>query len=343
MAIRMKDIAEDLNLSVVTISKVLRNHTDIGEETRQRVLNRIKELNYQPNYAARALATGRTMSIGLIVPDLVHAFFAEVAKGVSAVVRKHGYGLLIASSEENPELEREEIQQMLARHVDAIIIASAQRNTESFRHMEQRNTPYVLIDRHFEGFTANFVGVNDLLAGELATEHLIAVGCRNIAHIRGPEVSTAVERLAGYKRALSRNGLPLRSSNVIVEPTGDERGDDSGYHAMDELFKRNSNLDGLFCYNDPTAMGAMQRILEAGLRIPEDIAVIGCGNVRYAHFLRIPLSSVDQGSSAIGKRAGRLALSLTGPKKATEPKVIQLEPKVVVRASTARQPAARPR
>src|SRR5438270_11175694 len=105
MPVRMKDIARDLGVSIVTISKVLRNHADIGDETRQRVLDRIKELNYQPNYAARALVTGRTMSIGLVVPDLVHPFFAEVAKGLSACLRTQGYSLLIASSEENPDLE----------------------------------------------------------------------------------------------------------------------------------------------------------------------------------------------------------------------------------------------
>jgi len=113
----MKDIARDLGVSVVTVSKVLRNHEDISEETRQRVLKRMKELDYQPNLAARALVTGRTLTIGLVVPDLVHPFFSEVAKGLSSALRIKGYGLLISSSEENPELEREEINQMLTRGV----------------------------------------------------------------------------------------------------------------------------------------------------------------------------------------------------------------------------------
>src|SRR5689334_17634778 len=132
MPVRMKDIAKDLDLSIVTISKVLRDHPDISEETRERVLKRMKEVNYRPNLAARALVTGRTYSIGLVVPDLIHPFFGEVAKGMSGVLRKKGYNLVISSSEEEPELERQEVDQLLARRVDALIIASTQTSAEMF-------------------------------------------------------------------------------------------------------------------------------------------------------------------------------------------------------------------
>lgn len=158
MAVRLKDIARDLGVSVVTVSKVLRNHSDISDETRDRVLKRMKELNYRPNLAARALVTGRSFSVGLVVPDLVHPFFAEVAKGLSKILRKKGYSLLIASSEEDPELEQQELDMMLARRVDALVVASAQWTVESFRRIEEQKTPYVLIDRQFAGLAANFVG-----------------------------------------------------------------------------------------------------------------------------------------------------------------------------------------
>src|SRR5215831_34090 len=133
MTVRMKDIARDLGVSVVTVSKVLRNHSDISEETRERVLKRMKELNYRPNLAARALVTGRSYTIGLVVPDLVHPFFAQVAKGLARVLRKKGYSLLISSSEEDPQLEQQEIDQLLARRVDALVVASAQWTVETFR------------------------------------------------------------------------------------------------------------------------------------------------------------------------------------------------------------------
>jgi len=170
----MKDIAQDLGVSVITVSKVLRNHPDISEATRDRVLRRMKELNYRPNLAARALVTGKSYSIGLVVPDLVHPFFAELGKGISRVLRERGYGLMISSSEENAGLEQQEIDQMLARGVDALIVASTQLTVESFRQIEERRVPYVLLDGQFTGLPANFVGIDDERAGLLATEHLIS-------------------------------------------------------------------------------------------------------------------------------------------------------------------------
>jgi len=340
MAVRMKDIAQELGVSVVTVSKVLRNHSDIGEETRQRVLKKMKDLNYQPNFAARALVTGRTYTVGLVVPDLVHPFFAEVAKGLSSTLRKRGYGLILASSEEDPDLEAQEIGQLLARRLDAIVIASAQETVESFRRIEEQKTPYVLVDRTFAGLKANFVGVDDESVGELATEHLVAVGCRRIAHIRGPQVSTAAGRLEGYRRALARHNLGTMPEYVPTATAGDDNSEARGREAMRQLLKLDPLPDGVFCYNDPTAMGAMNAILDAGLRIPEDIAIIGCGNVHYDPSLRVPLSSIDQQSAAIGERAARLALSLIESKGGGRPKSIILEPKLMARASTGRTPSA---
>jgi len=332
----MKDIARDLGVSVVTVSKVLRGHSDISPETRERVLRRMKELNYRPNLAARALVTGRTCMIGLVVPDLVHAFFAEVAKGLSRVLRKKGYSLVISSSEEDPELEQQEIDQLLARRVDALVIASTQWTVESFRRIEEQKTPYVLIDRRFVGLVANFVGVDDEQVGMLATEHLIQVGCQRIAHIRGPEISTALGRLEGYRRALAQHGLSVLPGYLVAGKTGDDASDVSGYHAMRQLLRLEPRPDGVFCYNDPTAMGGLKAILEAGLRIPDDVAVIGCGNLKYAELLRVPLSSIDQDSTLIGERAAKLALSLVEAKSAVRPRTILLEPKLVARQSTAR-------
>lgn len=334
----MKDIAHDLGVSVVTVSKVLRNHSDISDKTRERVLKRMKELNYRPNLAARALVTGRTYIVGLVVPDLVHAFFAQVAKGLSTVLRRKGYSLIISSSEEDPELEQQEIDQMLGRRVDALIVASAQKSTESFRRIEEHRTPYIMLDRRFDKLAASFVGVDDEAAGMIATEHLIANGCRLIAHIGGKDISTAVGRLSGYRKALAKHGLQTPPQYVVCRAHGDDDGDVTGYKSMQSLLARDPRPDGLFCYNDPTALGAMKAILDAGLRIPEDIAMVGCGNVRYSDFLRVPLTSVDQDSEAIGERAGKLVLSIMESKMQPKPKSVLLEPKLIVRQSSMRAP-----
>jgi len=336
--VRMKDIAMDMGLSTVTISKVLRGHSDISDETRKRVLKRMEELNYQPNLAARALITGRTWTIGLVVPDLLHPFFAQVAKAVSNAIRGQGYSLIITSSEEDPELERQEIEQLLARRVDVMLIASAQWTVESFRHIEERKIPYILIDRRFTGLAANFVGVDDEEVGLLATSHLIEQGCKRIAHIRGPETSTAIGRLEGYRRALSARQKEFEPKYVVsIGSSGDDRGEPGGYEAARKLLAVSPRPDGIFCFNDPIALGAMRAIIDAGLRIPEDVAVVGCGNLSYSDFLRVPLTSVDQNSSEIGKLSAELALALVASKTALRPKVELTPPKLVVRASSMRK------
>lgn len=338
MGVRLKDIAQDMGLSVVTISKVLRNHPDIGEETRKRVLKRMKELNYQPNLAARSLITGRTWTIGLVVPDLLHPFFAQIAKATSEEVRRKGYSLFISSSDEEPELEREEIAQLLARRVDVLLIASSQWTVESFRAIEEQKVPYVLLDRKFAGLESNFVGVDDTAVGVLATTHLIEQGCKRIAHVRGPEISTALGRLEGYKQALAAHQMtPLPGHVVSIGPSGDHVGDKAGYAATVKLLAGSNRPDGIFCFNDPVALGTMRAILDAGLRVPEDVAVVGCGNLSYSDFLRVPLSSVDQNSKMIGKIAATLALKLAQSKGPSRPKSAVVAPELVVRASSLRK------
>jgi LacI family transcriptional regulator len=335
MPARLKDIAQDLNLSVVTVSKVLRQHPDIGPETRERVLRRMKELNYRPNLAARALVTGRTYAIGLIVPDLVHPFFGQVAKALSGVLRTKGYSLVLASSDDDPDLERQEIEQLVARRVDVLVVASAQREPESFRRLQEQQIPVVLIDRKFDGLAAHFVGVDDVEVGRIATGHLVEIGCRHLAHIGGPDVSTAAGRARGYREALARLGLGERPAAVVMRDHGDDAGKRSGYESMKRLLELRPPPDGVFCYNDPTAMGAMKAVLEAGLDVPNDVAIVGCGNVTYADFLRIPLTSVDQQCAEIGERAAKLAFSVL-ERPPNRSKQVVLAPKLVVRASTAR-------
>jgi LacI family transcriptional regulator len=336
MPATMKSIAKDLGVSVVTVSKVLHNHTDISEQTRKRVLKRMKEVNYQPNLAARALSTGRTSLVGLIVPDLVHPFFAQVAKGISARLSANGYSLIISSSEENAQLERREIDQMIARHVDVLILASMDSDVSSLKKMKEHGLSFVLLDRRAANFEANFVGIDDVVAGTMATNHLLDVGCKTVAHIGGSEVSTAIDRLAGFKAALVARGLPVIDEYIVKHGRGDDAGEATGYAGMKQLLKLNTKPDGVFCCNDPIALGAIRAILEEGLQIPQDIAIIGCGNAHYDDLLRVPLTSVDQDSAGLGESAARLALSIVKKKANVAPRTVLLPAKLVVRASTQR-------
>jgi len=333
MAVRLKDIAQDLGVSVVTVSKVLRGNTDIGEETRKRVLKRMKELNYRPNMIARGLASGRTFTVGLIVPDLVHPFFAEFAKSLSGYLRNHQHALILASSEEDPEVERQEIRTLLSRGVDVLIIASCQANLRNFYELGDERTPYLLFDRNFPHLASHFVGSDDVQVGRIATEHLISLGRKHIAHIGGKNMSTAFDRLRGYRDALTEAKLPAPDNYVICFEKTEEAGDAIGHQAMEELLKLSPRPDAVFCYNDLTAIGAIDAALKAGLRVPEDIAFIGCGNLRYADYLKVPLSSVDHDTTELGRMAGEFALELS--KKPEEPpREILHRSRVIARASS---------
>lgn len=339
MPVKMKDIARDLGVSVVTISKALRDHPDISKATRERILLKVKELGYRPNLTARSLVTGRSSLIGLIVPDLIHPFFADIAKGLSLAMRRQGYFLVLSSSEEDPDLEREEIEQMLAHRLDALIVASCQSSPESLRMVQQGDTPLVLLDRSFKELPSYFVGSDDYAAGRLATEHLLAVGCQRIAHIRGPENSVGQRRLKGYLDTLKKHGVEMPAEYLIQAPRADVEGHQNGIAALRCLLELNRSPDGIFCYNDIVAMGVIAEALSRGIAVPKDVAVIGCGNLHYSSEIRVPLSSIDQRSGEIGQRAARLILDILAAKadKATlDCREIILQPRLIARDSTAR-------
>jgi LacI family transcriptional regulator len=177
------------------------------------------------------------------------------------------------------------------------------------------------------------VGSDDVRVGELAARHLIGIGRRRIAHIGGRDMSPSLDRLKGFKAELAARKIRLPASYVVMRERFEESGDKVGYQAMQELLSLKTRPDAVFCYNDLTAIGAMQATLHAGLRIPEDIAFVGCGNLRYAEYLKVPLSSIDHQTEQMGALAAKLALELANePEK--RPETVLLEPKLVVRRSS---------
>jgi LacI family transcriptional regulator len=340
MAIRLKDIAEDLGVSTVTVSKVLRGKSDISEQTRARVLKRMREVNYQPNMLARGLASGRSSAVGLVVPDLVHPFFGEFAKSLGGALRESGLALVLASSEEDPEIERQEIRTLLNRGVDVLLVASCQTQAETQAakgpYFGPKGTPFLLIDRNFPQLSANFVGSNDFKVGEVATRHLIELGRKRIAHIGGQGSSPSTGRLEGYRKALAAARIKAPRNYVVIRERFEETGDSSGYQAMQELLSLETRPDAVFCYNDLTAIGAMKATMEAGFRIPQDIAFVGCGNLRYAEYLKVPLTSIDHETDRMGEIAAKLAMDIA-KEPAQPPQTILLEPKLIVRQSSVLQ------
>lgn len=333
MAIRLKDLALHLKLSVSTISAALQNRDDISEATRLRVFAAVKKFGYHPNSLARSLVTRKTNVLGVLVPDLSRSFFAEVLKGIDSVTSAAGYNLLVCNTEENASREEEMLRMLLSNQVDGVLLASAHEpsNTSWRKILIGLSVPLVLIDRQLPGL--NFVGGDDTGIGFQATRHLYDQGYRRIAHIAGPRtVTTAVGRLSGYRRALTTLKLPFDKDLVIESHYHEESG---GYEAMKGLLKLASPPDAVFAASDPIAIGSLQAALETRLNLPADFGLIGVGNHRYGQFLRVPLSTVDQQRSQIGRLAAELLLA-SMEKKRARPKSILTEPKLVVRDSSNR-------
>lgn len=328
----MKRIAADLGVSVTTISKVLNHHADIGQATRARVLKRVEELGYRPNAVARSLSLRRTNTVGIIIPDLMHSFFVEIVAGLEVVVSARGYGMLLCASGEDARKERFEIEMLRARQVDGIVLASANAtgNTALLRDLTSLGTALVMIDRDdHPRVHCHRVLTDDVEVGRLATAHLAARGRRAIGHIKGPPIVHAHRREEGYRRALAGAGLELREERVV--DGGFMEGD--GYRAMHQLLGLQPRVDAVFAVNDPAAIGAMRAIWDAGLRVPDDVAVVGAGDVAYSDLIRVPLTTVRWSKSDVGRAAAELVLEQINGNGDLRPRRVIIPPEIVVRSS----------
>lgn len=334
---RLKDIASELGVTEAAVSKALRDAGDIGPELKKRVLECARKLNYQPNAAARSLVTRRTYTVGLVLPDLMTSFFAEIAMGAARRLQPHGYTLMLANSDESVEMERREVEQLLARRVDGLLVASASARDDLglFERIRKSRTPLVLVDREFPGYEVDFAGADNVEVGRLATAYLAGLGCRSIAHLACERLATGPARREGYWRALVESGLEFDPNRIVQT----ENNDQGGYSAARQLLAAGSALDGIFCFSDSVAVGAEQAILEAGLRIPEDVSVVGAGNIRYSGHFRVPLTTVDMDSPAIGEQAATFLLNRIEDHGSKGPKMFRSPLKILARNST-RPPAA---
>ena len=286
---------------------------------------------------ARGLVTGRTSLIALVIPDIVNSFFGEIAVSLSEVLRKNGYTILIAWTAEDAALQFSEVQHLLSIGVDAMVIATSGADTACFQMLEDRDVPFVLLDRDIPGSKAPYIGMDDRLIGRIATAHLIETGCKRIGHIMGPPMSPGQMRFQGYKDALEAAGLRFREQYVVMPSEPGPRNFHHGFEATERLLREKPQIDGIFCFNDPMAIGAIEAVLAAGLQIPQDIAIIGCGNHPLGQALRMPLSTVDQDTSTLGQKSAKIVLSMLSRHNGTSPRRTVLKPKLVLRATT-RQP-----
>jgi LacI family transcriptional regulator len=330
----MKRIAGELGVSITTVSKVLNNREDIGHATRARVLAKVAELGYQPNAVARSLTLRRTHTLGIVIPDLMHSFFVEIVAGLETLASARGYGLLLCSSNEDPAKERSELEMLRQRQVDGIVLGSvnASGNTDLLQKLGALGIGLVMIDRDdHPAVKCDRVLTDDQKVGTLATSHLIRQGRRAIAHIAGPLITHAKRRADGYRAAFRAHGMRIRPE-WIVRGGFMER---DGYAAMKKLLALKPRIDAVFAANDPAAIGAMKAIWEAGLHVPDDIAVVGAGDIALGDLLRVPLTTVSWSREEQGRTAAELILNRIGDEPSSDHfRSVVIPPQLIVRRSS---------
>lgn len=317
----------------MTVSRALNNRPNVNKRTKERVLFAAQKYGYVPNHIARSLATKKTNTIGVVVPEITHSFFPEVIRGIEDAIYAAGYHLILTHSAEDSNREQDAINTLQSKRVDGMLISTAQTVTDHSIYKEtiRRGIPIVFFDRIACNVGASCVAIDDENCCAMATEHLISHGYKLIAHLSGPStVSIGKERLAGFRKALKIHGLGFKPE-FVVQSGFHENG---GYSAMEKLLQLppEKRPNAVVAVNDPAAFGAMKAILEHGLRIPVDIAIAGMSDDVRAELASSPLTTIRQPAYEIGKTAAATLISEIEGKSKPGKRVI-VDTELIVRKS----------
>jgi DNA-binding LacI/PurR family transcriptional regulator len=303
MPVTLHELAKAADCSVSTVSRALTNSKHpVNDATRERILALANELGYRPNLAARSLKTERTNTIGLVVYNIFGPFTGDLIRGIQEYLKNHGFFSVIISTDWDPELEGEAVQQLLSRYIDGVIFVEPWRD-ETNETLDLANKPYVYVYRLFEGDSTNSVILDDLYGGRLAVEHLVKLGHRRIAFINGPHGwVTSKERLESYRAVLAENGIPYEPA-LVEEGTWEVQ---SGHRAAQKYLGLPERPTAIFAGNDLMALGAIYAIQEAGLNVPKDIAIVGYDDREIASLSNPTITTVCTPSFEMGQTAARL-------------------------------------
>jgi LacI family transcriptional regulator len=334
MGVTIKEVARVAKVSPSTVSLVMNNKPGVREETRYRVHKIAEALNYRPNLVARSLVKGRSHAIAFLITSSLNPIFPEMAAGMEAVLRRHGYSLSIISTHGDKKLEAMEIEGIRARGIDGVITSDALIDSENLTQLVKSGYPVVSILRRVYGCDEiDYVVVDCVKGGYLATEHLIRLGHSRIGIIRGPlATSTGIERVAGAANALEDYGLALRNELIY-------QGDyfkESGYIGAKKFLELPSERrpTAIFAANDEMALGAFEAIWDAGLRVPEDLALVGFNNVTTTALRSIEITTISQNKQEMGRLGvQRLIDKIERNRGYKKPYHVVLEPRLIVRKS----------
>jgi len=330
----IKDIARRLGLSPSTVSRALSGHPDISEATKEKVCAIARELEYHPNTLAKSLQQKQSQIIGVVVPQVKHYFFASVMAGITDVAYQAGYTVMICQSNEDYQREVANIDVLISHRVAGLLVSVSSSTTqcEHFEKIKRRSIPLVFFDRVCPGMEASSVVVDDYEGAFKATEYLIQKGYKRIGTLAGPPfLSIAKARFEGFRDALRKHGRTLPSEWIVHGGMNEE----DGAISIEKLLSQsNPRPDALFCVNDPVALGAMMRLKEKGIRIPEDIAMMGFTDNPEASMIEPPLTTMRQPAYLIGKTAAELLLDeLKNKKRGQKPTRCVLKTELIIRKS----------
>ncbi len=331
--ITLKDIARALRLSPSTVSRALRNHPAISQETKALVQDYAVKHKYKPNTLALQLRTNRNNTIGVIVPEIVHYFFSTVLAGIQEEAEKENYNLIICQSNENYNREVKSVETLLDARVRGIL-ASQSKSTEKFSHFQEiidNGTHLVFFDRICTGINTDKVVIDDYAGAYNAVDHLIGSGCTRIAFLgSNPHLPIANNRRMGYEDALRKHGIPVDKSLIQVCDTIE-----LARETVPAMLETDPVPDAFFCINDEVASYCLQICKTAGYRIPQDISVCGFTNSYITEVTDPTLTSVDQHGFEMGKTAARLLINrIKGIEKKTGIVSKVIKTRLVVRNST---------
>lgn len=306
--VTIKDIARELGISPSTVSRALKDHPDISVSTKKAVNELADKLNYQPNIVALNLRQKKTNTIGVIIPEIVHFFFSIVISGIEDVAYTAGYNVILAQSNESYQREITDMKALFNSRVDGMLL-SISRETTNFDHIESiisKGVPIVFYDRMYNSPNSSKVIVDDYAGAKEAVNHLIEQGCKKIAHINGsPNLIISIDRFRGYTEALQENKLDVDEELIVNCQSGTF---EEGKRAANKLLSQKNIPDAIFAGNDPMAMGAMMAIKEKGLKIPQDVAIVGFSNWFFGELMDPSLTTVDQPGFEMGQEAARLLI-----------------------------------
>jgi DNA-binding LacI/PurR family transcriptional regulator len=330
--IRLKDIAERAGVSVMTVSKVMRDAKDISADTKARVRKLADELGYVPDLMAQNMRSRTTRLLGLILPSVANPLYARVILALEEKANELGYDLLLTHSLNKPEREEACIRRMISRRVDGLFIFPVYRFAASaagYEELRKRGIPTVVLGQVAD-FCRDFVNVesDDVFASQIATRHLIELGHRRIAYFSGPQTSPAAkDRLEGYQRALREAGIAPDDHLIFSAGSTIEEGEATALQMLNEM----PDVTAIQTFNDLVAIGAANTLLRQGVRVPEDLSMVGFGNILISEHFRVPLTTMRQPKLRLGFAAFDLMTALLAGDK---PDARRLPTEIVVRESS---------